>query len=92
MQFALRNVRYKRRGNGVTFFCTVMEVVSVKDEWSTEFFLQIAKDVLLMGVWESSRNLFIVAVCLGFSTIISIFSAVSLWTVFGAFIIAKKIS
>lgn len=27
-----------------------MEVVTVKDEWSTEFFLQIAKDVLLMGV------------------------------------------
>lgn len=36
-----------------------MEVVTVKDEWSTEFFLQIAKDVLLMGVLKFYVRVFL---------------------------------
>lgn len=42
-----------------------MEAVIVKDEWNTDIFLQITKDVLTLGDATLSRSLF-ACVCLMF--------------------------
>lgn len=64
-----------------SIFRTVTEVVTVKDDWSTEFFLQIAKDVLLMGVLKLHIYCTRISLAVSLSRFLIIFVAVSWYSV-----------